>query len=406
MLQAKLADGRLITPAAVSKKERQELKRANPKFYCPVCNERVILRAGEKVIAHFSHQSKAKCPSTNGGEGVYHEQGKLQIYQWLKKQYIHAELEFYIQEIKQRPDFLIELNGKKIAIEFQCSKIPPVQMFERTKGYKQAGIHVIWILGEKLLKRKTKNIIKIDAFTQTFIHQFSSSYPSTLYYYCPQTSKFIKIQDLYMMGNNRAVGKFEISPLKNMTITDLFSQSFLPKKELSRVWKQEKRHFRLMTRNRLYGEELQWHQWLYLNKLHYETLPAIIHLPVRGAFKMNVANWNWQSRFVFDFLAPLEREAEFSLNQCIRFFRKSIRTGDNFPLIHSDHHPIQDYLIFLVQLHYLEQTTKQTFRKIKEIYIHPHLEAAIEEDEQLIQKIFTKNQTKYEHDGAIFRYTK
>jgi len=378
----------------------------NPPFYCPVCNERVILRAGEKVIAHFAHQSKGKCPSTGGGEGEYHEQGKLQLYQWLKNQYIHVELEFYIPEIKQRPDFLIELNGKQIAIEFQCSKISPLQVIKRTKGYEQAGIHVIWILGEKLLKRKTRNLIKIDAFTQTFIHQFSSEYPPTLYYFCSHRLKFIKIQDIYMLGNNRAIGKFTFFSLKNMMFTDLFSQSFLSKETLSKVWIQEKRNFRLKIRDRLYGEELQWHQWLYLNKLHYERLPAIIHLPVRGSIKMNAANWNWQSRLIFDFLVPLEIGAKFSTHQCIHFLRTKIRSDDHFPLIHSDLHPIEEYLSILTKLHYLEQISKQTFKKIKKIHVHPYIEAAIAEDEQLMQKIFSKNQTKYEHDSAILRYTK
>lgn len=406
MLQAKLADGRLITPATISKKDRQNLKQRSPVFYCPVCNEKVILRAGQKVIAHFAHQSESRCPSTGGGEGAYHEQGKLRLYQWLRSQSIPVELEVYIKEIQQRPDFLIILHDKKIAVEYQCSKIPASQIIKRTKGYNKAGIHVIWVLGEKLLKRKTASMIKIDTFSQTFIHQFSSVYPPTLFYFCPQTLKFIKIQDLYMTGNNRAIGKFEIYPLKEMVFSDLFSKALFSKEELLKIWLQEKRRFRVQPRARQFGAELQWQQWLYLNKLHYERLPAIIHLPVRGAFRINTANWNWQSRLIFNFIAPLEAEAEFTLYQCIFFLRKNMISEDNFPLIDSGIHPIQEYLHILTELDYLEQTTNHTFKKTKAIHVHPHIEAAIEEDEKLIKQLFTKNQTKYEHDRSLFRYTK
>lgn len=406
MLQARLQDGKMLTPAVIQKEELRKLKARKVLFYCPVCGEKVILRAGEKVIPHFAHTAQANCPSTSGGEGPYHEQGKLLLYQWLTKQKIEVELELYIPEIKQRPDFLIHINGKRIALEYQCSKIPNQQIIDRTDGYKQIGIHVIWILGEKLLKRKSKHRIQTDSFTQTLIHQFSTSYPQSLFYFCPQTLKFIKVQDLSFLGNNFIAGNFTILPLKNMTIVDLFSSAIFSKSSLVLIWRQEKQRFRLRPRGKLYGAELQWHQWLYLKGIHFQQLPAFIHLPVKGAHLMKSASWNWQSRLVFDLIHTIKLRNEFSFYQCVRLLRKNINNEKNYPLIQSKHHPIMEYLQMLTHLGILEQTSMYTFKKIKSIHTHQQIDSALEEDEQIIKNIFSKNQTKYEHDESLFRYTK
>lgn len=406
MLQARLQDGKVLTPAVIRKEELRELKARKVIFYCPVCGEKVILRAGEKVIPHFAHTAQANCPSTSGGEGPYHEQGKLLLYQWLTKQEIKVELELYIPEIKQRPDFLIHLNGKRIALEYQCSKIPNQQIIDRTSGYKQIGIQVIWILGEKLLKRKSKHRIKIDSFAQTLIHQFSTSYPQSLFYFCPQKLKFIKIQDLSFLGNNSVAGNFTILPLKNRTIVDLFSSANLSNSSLISTWRQEKQRFRLRPRSKLYGAELQWHQWLYLKGIHFQQLPAFIHLPVKGAHLMKSASWNWQSRLVFDLIDSIKLGYEFSFTQCVRLLRNDINSEKNFPLIQSNHHPIMEYLQLLVQLGILEQTSMHTFKKMKSIHKHQQIDYALEDDEQIIKNLFSENQTKYEHDVSLFRYTK
>src|SRR5690625_6633327 len=86
----------------------------------------------------------------------YHEKGKLLLYQWLKSQQLHVELEPYLKEIKQQPDILLLLQGKIIAIEYQCARIPIRDIQRRNNGYKQRGIIPIWILGAKQFKRQGK----------------------------------------------------------------------------------------------------------------------------------------------------------------------------------------------------------------------------------------------------------
>src|SRR5690625_2120567 len=103
MLQAQSNKGELITLATLTEAEIKTVRR-DSQFYCPVCKELLMIRVGKQVVPHFAHYPKSKCPETSGGEGPYHENGKLLLYKWLKSQYLHVELEPYLKNIKQQPD--------------------------------------------------------------------------------------------------------------------------------------------------------------------------------------------------------------------------------------------------------------------------------------------------------------
>src|SRR5699024_504947 len=122
MLQAKSHHGILVTLATVTIAEIERQK-AEQKFYCPDCEGQDIIKAGYRMIPHFAHKSTLHWPPSEDGEGPYHEKGKLLFYQWLKSQHRQVELEAHLPEIHQRPDLLLIINEKKIAIEFQCARI-------------------------------------------------------------------------------------------------------------------------------------------------------------------------------------------------------------------------------------------------------------------------------------------
>src|SRR5690625_173214 len=172
MLQAKSHHGGLVTLATLTKAEIERQK-TEQQYYCPACNGQVIIKAGSRMIPHFAHKSTFHCPSSEGGEGPYHEKGKLLLYQWLESQQFQVELEAYIPEINQRPDLLVTINRKQIAIEFQCARISITQIKRRNEGYEALHITPLWIVGANHFKRQTKNHLKINQFTRQFIHQFS-----------------------------------------------------------------------------------------------------------------------------------------------------------------------------------------------------------------------------------------
>lgn len=390
MLQAKLKNGKTITPAMFPRQKLLQLKAKKEVFYCPACKEEVILRAGEKVIAHFAHAKEATCPSVGGGEGVYHEQGKLILYEWLTNQGIKVELEAYLPELKQRPDFLIHHKQRRIAIEYQCSKIPSEQIIQRTEGYHQAGIHVVWILGERLMKRRGTNKLQIDTFTQRLIHQFSSDYPLSLFYFCPLTRRIIKFQDFTFTGKTTAFGRLKIYSIDRMTFPKLLEKQYVSRKILRNTWKQEKKYLRLKRRRRLAGEELNWHRWLYENGLHVEQLSELVHLPVFSGYQMKVPGWIWQSRIIYKVIQPVPIETGFTLLQCMREIGPELLPPNNFPLIHPSTNPILEYLQLLCKVGIIEQTSATSYKKLSNIILHHNLEDALHQDSYIIDTLYKR----------------
>ncbi|WP_373895697.1 competence protein CoiA [Virgibacillus sp. CBA3643] len=392
MLQALSKKGNMIMLHTMTKIEIEKWKQES--FFCPACKQQVIIKAGTKVIPHFAHRSITNCPNHEGGEGAYHEKGKLLLYNWLIHQKLDVQLEAFIPEINQRPDLLLKLNRKRIAIEYQCARVPVEQIRQRSAGYARAGIIPIWILGNNLLKRQTGKHLKIDTFSQQFIHQFSSDTPLILFYFCPHTLQFITFQDIFLTQTRQGIGKLNVKSLNQMNFTHLFMENSFTQLELYQLWKKEKFRFRLKPAKHLYGKELAWRQWLYLKGTHLEYLPSIIHLPIPAQYQMKTQVWDWQSRVVIDLLAPLPTGSQISITSVEHFLRKQLLSPLYFPLIHSTEKPVTQYLQLLAHLDIMKQTTAHSFIKINEIKFHKNIDAALKADEAMMNYSLSKASNK------------
>lgn len=390
VLQAKTLEGKLITLATLTRKELEKLKQEKKLFFCPTCGQQVIIKAGLQMIPHFAHKSIIACPSAEGGEGTYHEQGKLLLYQWFKAQGLLVQLEAFLPEINQRPDLLITVNNKRIAVEYQCARVPIEQIQHRNIGYKSAGITPIWIMGANRFKRQTSNHFKADQFTLQFLHKFSSIHPLVLYYFCPGTLQFITIHDIYYTKNGQAAGKINGVKLNAIRFTDMLKQQFFQPDEIYQLWKKEKRQFRLKIRNHLAGSELSWHQWLYLKGTHLESLPSIIHLPCPSAFWMKTPVWNWQSRLCLEVIDKLSIGSTFSLKTCEFLLRKQIRHPKYFPLISFAESPVEDYLQQLCSLDIIKQIPPNSYQKRNTLTFYNSIEEALKGDEHLMNALRNK----------------
>lgn len=385
MLQAKTIDGRLITPAKLS---RQQLSLHRSKqFFCPVCEERVILKAGLQVVPHFAHLSSQLCPSTTGGEGPYHEQGKLILYEWLTKQSLDVQLEAYLPEINQQPDLLITVNQKKIAIEFQCSRIPTEIIRQRNLGYLRANIQPIWILSARLFKQRTAHVIHMDHFTRQFIQQFSKNYPLTIYYFCPLKQSLLTAQHVYLLSTSSAFAQLQYKSLKRTNFLGLFNVQPLNTTAFIRRWQQVKKDFRTRPRNRHYGRTFKWYDWLYKRQTHVQYLPSVIYLPVQAQIYMRSPLWEWQSRLCLDILNRTSTGSLISLSFVKKYFNHSLIPSRLFPLINQLPHPIDEYFNRLQLLNLLHQKDPNTFVKIKELKFHTHVEQAIVADQRIIENL-------------------
>ncbi|GAA0432850.1 competence protein CoiA family protein [Lentibacillus halophilus] len=390
MLQAKIKDGTFVTLAT---KTRQEISllRTRETFFCPVCSQPVIAKAGTKVIPHFAHEAKTDCPSQEGGEGSYHEKGKLLLYQWLKKQGLDVRLEFYISEIMQRPDILLQLNHRMIAIEYQCARIPTELIAERSRGYYRAGIIPIWILGANTFRRHGRQQLKVDSFHLPFIHQFSAEFPRTLYFFCPETHQVLFFQDIYFTTLRTITGNLSIRKLEKMIFTDLFPVFRFTQQELFHIWQQKKRTFRLYTPGRLYGREMVWQQWLYTRRANRQTLPSPIYLPISSQHLMKTPPWDWQSRLFLDIITPLEAGSAFSYQICIHMLRNHFHAPSLFPLMLESENPIREYFYLLEILQLIRKTSADHYIKQNEWSFYDHIEEALDGDARMIEQIMKQN---------------
>lgn len=103
----------------------EDLKRLRKRhaFYCPVCRCELDLKVGAVKLPHFAHKPGAACPVQHEPESSYHLKGKRLLYEWLGRQGFRPVLEPYLQEIRQRPDLLLEYGTRQVAVEFQCANL-------------------------------------------------------------------------------------------------------------------------------------------------------------------------------------------------------------------------------------------------------------------------------------------
>lgn len=140
MLYALTKDSKMIT-AQVATKEQ--------KYYCPSCHEPVILRQGHYYMAHFAHLKQA-CGAFSEGETREHLRGKQLLATFFRAFGAQVKLEAYLSGLKQRPDLLIQLpDHQLLALEYQCAPLSLRKLQKRSRGYQNAGLAELWILGNK-----------------------------------------------------------------------------------------------------------------------------------------------------------------------------------------------------------------------------------------------------------------
>lgn len=382
MLTATTKKGKSITLALMSKQAIIQL-RQRESFVCPACKSEVIIKAGNVITPHFAHVAEVQCPEREGGEGEYHYQGKLLLYEWFKRQQINVLLEHYLPDIQQRPDLLIEVRDRQIAIEFQCAKVDPQTIYQRNIGYRRANIIPIWILGANLFKRKSTHHIQLNRFLTSFIHQFSATHPTTLFFFCPQKQQFSFVQDIIFTTNHKALAKQTFTPIHDINFYHLFIKKTFSKQELLTLWNKELTSFRLGKRPN-FGQERAWRNWLYEKGLHIDYLPTYIYLPIRSQYKMKVPLWIWQSRFLLEFLSLNSQNKIFHLNEVERFLQRFIKKKLDGQLIRRPHNPIQEYLILLCEFGLLKQLDDVTFVQQQPLKLYKQIEAALDGDTELL----------------------
>ncbi|HIX01204.1 MAG TPA: hypothetical protein H9861_00405 [Candidatus Ligilactobacillus excrementigallinarum] len=125
---------------------------AGCQYYCPLCHAIVRVRKNNKQKAYFVHVSKRR--HVTKGETQLHKLGKQLLAKWAAQLGYQVKLEYWIAAFKQRADVYLEQDNTQIILEYQCSPLSSTELIQRTKGYYEAGIKCLWIVGKRYLIKK------------------------------------------------------------------------------------------------------------------------------------------------------------------------------------------------------------------------------------------------------------
>lgn len=131
-------------------------------FICPDCGKAVNLVHGPRKRAYFAHRREADCYSH--GETDLHQLGKEQMCSWSSRMGWEPQMEVFLPNVRQRPDLMIQIDGEKFVLEYQCSPLGIKRLIERNQGYRHLRLPFCWFLGPRYQKHLHKS--KIAQFTQ------------------------------------------------------------------------------------------------------------------------------------------------------------------------------------------------------------------------------------------------
>lgn len=386
MLTAKTKSGKKINLGNDYKKETLLLLRNQEEFICPVCGEEVTLKLGNQRIFHFAHKKVGTCRDFYERESVYHMDGKRQLYQWLVQQKIPSVLEYYDREIEQRPDVMFVYQGKKYALEYQCSTISETVFLKRTRSYLENGYTPLWIVGGKQIHQHKRNVVSLSNFDYLFLRRTTEGkfhIPS----YCPDQRLFHFLDSIYSYSVKNAFTHNSFISLNKLRINDLLNPQFLNQIPIEQ-WNQalEKFHLNWSLHPGIHQQAFQ--QEIYKQNLNPFLLPPEIGLPVQHSLLIQTSPMIWQTYFYLDVLSKKRPKDVFSFHETERCFNMRIRRKEiiirNLPQFEGINpmNAVNDYLKQLEKIGMISRIGEKNFQLQRNLVI-PHSNREMEEQKKL-----------------------
>ncbi|MHC0036688.1 competence protein CoiA [Pseudoneobacillus sp. C159] len=390
MLTAIMNSGERICLGDSWEKRNLLLLREQGLFYCPYCHEKVILKLGEKRIFHFSHLKASNCQFEHKGESDYHLNGKIQLYQWLKKQSLNPVLEFYDSALKQRADIMFTHSSEKYTLELQCSAINESTLSKRTKGYQLNGYTPIWILGANQLTRKTSSITTFSDFHYSFLRETLNK-TWMIPFYCSNAQKFILHYSIQPITIRNALSDQRIISLDKMDLHQLLNspKTMIVKAE---TWIKELNRWKTKLIRYLGAYQNPFLISLYQNHLNLLTLPPYLGFPVEKSPCILTPPFIWQTYILIDVLLKKKAGCFISFQEIYQAFLKRQHLKQiqirPLPLIGQVQPSIavSQFCYYLVHVGVLTMIDENTFILAKTLEIPMSIE-----ESQIMEQTYIKN---------------
>ncbi|MBD8003849.1 competence protein CoiA [Bacillus norwichensis] len=392
LLTALTKQGELFTLYGETRKGILQLRKQQ--FYCPICTEPLILKAGHVRIPHFSHRDHSECINTaSEPESPRHLKGKLDLFKWCRSNQLSAHLERYLPEIRQRPDLLIEKSGRRFAVEFQCTPISVQNVERRSLQYLLSDITPIWIVGgQPFHKRRTSGMFELTEYLWSLTRR-NSGY-TILVGYEPETEKVSLLTNIVPYTSRKISAKHFQQPISDVKWPLPLSakhpyfpfQSWLGEK---RNWIQQKVRYGNLVKDRFLSV-------IYQEKSNPFVLSPLIGLPVKYMESFVSHPTEWQFFIWVDCLKKLSLNKRISLHYVYYKLQKRISEGDIVCRVLPLHETalwekaVRDYFRVLEELFYFQRAGKDLYRVIRSFPWPSHVEEA-KNGEKAALKALIKN---------------
>ncbi|GIN19224.1 competence protein CoiA [Siminovitchia fordii] len=394
MLTALNKKGELFTLLGEMREQVLHL-REHEQFFCPICKEPLILKAGHVRIPHFSHHQHSQCIETaSEPESPKHLKGKLDLFEWCLSNQLAVSLEYYLPDIKQRPDLLIEKAGRLIAIEFQCTPISVRSVEKRSLQYLLSGITPLWIVGGQPFHKKRT----IDMFELTEYHWSLTRRKNKhvmLAGYEPESGKASILNGITPFTSKKVFAKLHQMPISKIKIplsliTDNANFPIVKWSDEKRNWIQQRvRHGDLVRDSFLRA--------IYTEGSNPFLLSPLIGLPVNYMESFISHPVEWQFFIWSDCLKKLKLNRKISLKYVNYKLRERITKGDivcrTLPLHDKNQweKAVRHYFRLLEQLFYFQSAGKDLYRLIRFFPWAPHVEETKSYEKKVMGALIKNN---------------
>ncbi|MCO7126660.1 competence protein CoiA family protein [Sporolactobacillus shoreicorticis] len=282
-------------------------------FYCPVCRAPVRLKMGTKRCWHFAHQPHHACFADGEPETFAHVSGKEDLFHWCKDTGRSPQLEHYLPALRQRPDLYLP-GFEPTVIEYQCSVIPEHSFILRSKGYLDAHMTPVWVIGTDHYHRQ-RGKIRLSGFTtmairqsRTFPETHSFSSPYFVCFYDPSARLIRCVHILSPLSKTHFISQENSNTLSDFRPYQLISppQKFLPA-PFKRYWLEAKRRKRQAVPHRMTHEEYVLRTQTYQLRHYFACYPSFVGLPHCSFIHLMNPPLLWQM-WVYLFMGVLEPE--------------------------------------------------------------------------------------------------
>lgn len=307
MLVALTASGERFVCSSELSREKLKQQRVDMQFFCPQCKERLQLKIGELKIPHFSHIANSQCEQLfSEGESEQHLRGKEQLYKMFKRLQLKVELECYLKELAQRPDLLVtDKNGRRFAIEFQCSPISPERYSARTNGYLSSNITPIWLFLTPSKKVRTIQKVQKLSFSPMLQQMLrgNGSYQQYIVTYDPERQHFSYFSNLLHLFGDTYIAKYLPLPIQHQHFP-FYEPAPLQLQYLSdyaRIYAKYRNQFvqaKLLTSKK--GINDPFLRACYEMRFNLQSLPSDVGIPVPDASAIPMFTLEWQILLQYD----------------------------------------------------------------------------------------------------------